>query len=84
MRRFLPLILSLFATFNALAQNSDNKINLNEGTRYMVAFPAVVVSPSELPLPQPMMVFISSKVKTKVRIQTPSRLNENTQYQRHT
>jgi len=77
MRRFLPLILSLFATFNALAQNSDNKINLNEGTRYMVAFPAVVASPSELPLPQPMMVFISSKVKTKVRIQTPSRLNEN-------
>jgi len=43
----------------------------------MVAFPAVVASPSEKPLPQPMQLFISSKVKTKVRVQTPSVINDN-------
>lgn len=77
MRRFLPLILALFSIFDAFAQNSDNKLNLNEGTRYMVAFPQVWASPSEKPLPQPMMIFISSKVKTKVKIHTPSKINEN-------
>lgn len=42
----------------------------------MVAFPAVVASPSEKPLPQPMQLFISSKVKTKVRVQTPAGIND--------
>ena len=43
----------------------------------MVAFPQVWASPSEKPLPQPMQLFISSKVKTKVRVQTPAGINDN-------
>jgi hypothetical protein len=77
MKRFLPLVLALFSIFNATAQNSQNKLNLTEGTRYMVAFPQVWASPSEKPLPQPMQLFISSKVKTKVRVQTPAGINDN-------
>jgi hypothetical protein len=77
MKKFLPLLLALFSIVGASSQNSNNKLNLTEGTRYMVAFPAVVASPSEKPLPQPMQLFISSKVKTKVRVQTPAGINDN-------
>ena len=77
MKRFLPLVLALFSIFNATAQNSQNKLNLTEGTRYMVSFPQVQASPSEKPMPQPMQLFISSKVKTKVRVQTPAGINDN-------
>ena len=76
MKRFLPLLLSLLTVFSATAQNSNNKLNLTEGTRYMVAFPQVWASPSEKPLPQPMQLFISSKIKTKVRVQTPADIND--------
>ena len=76
MKRFLPILLSLLTVISATAQNSNNKLNLTEGTRYMVAFPAVIASPSEKPLPQPMQLFISSKIKTKVRVQTPAGIND--------
>lgn len=82
MKRFLPLVLALFTIFNANAQNSNNKLNLTEGTRYMVAFPQVQASPSEKPMPQPMQLFISSKVKAKVRVQTPSIINDNARIDR--
>lgn len=74
----LLYVLAFFAvTVSGFTQNSNNKLNLTEGTRYMVAFPQVQASPSEKPLPQPMQLFISSKVKTKVRVQTPASLNDN-------
>jgi hypothetical protein len=76
MKRLLTLILFLFAIASGSAQNSNNKLNLVEGTRYMVAFPQVWASPSEKPLPQPMQLFVSSKVKTKIRVQTPSGIND--------
>ena len=76
MKRFLPLLLSLLTVFSATAQNSNNKLNLTEGTRYMVAFPQVWASPSEKPMPQPMQLFVSSKVKTKIRVQTPAGIND--------
>jgi hypothetical protein len=76
MKRPITLILFLFAIASSFAQNSNNKLNLVEGTRYMVAFPQVWASPSEKPLPQPMQMFISSKVKTKVRVQTPAGIND--------
>ena len=82
MNRFLPLLLVLLSTFSATAQNSKNKIALMEGTRYMVAFPQVWASPSEKPLPQPMQLYISSKVKAKVRVQTPSSINDNARIDR--
>jgi hypothetical protein len=77
MKKLLCLILSVLFVTSANAQNKDNKLNLTEGTRYMVSFPQVWASPSEKPLPQPMQLFISSKVKTKVRVQTPSIINDN-------
>jgi len=77
MKKLLPLLLALFSIVGASSQNSNNKLNLTEGTRYMVAFPQVWASPSEKPMPQPMQLFISSKSKTKVRVQTPAGINEN-------
>jgi len=77
MKRMIFLTLLLLLNCSLYSQNSNNKLTLTEGTRYMVAFPQVWASPSEKPLPQPMQLFISSKVKTKVRVQTPSDINDN-------
>lgn len=41
---------------------------VTEGTRYVVAFPQVIASPTEKPTPQPMLLFISSRSKTTVRV----------------
>ena len=82
MKRLLYTLAFVLATLTGFAQNSNNKISLIEGTRYMVAFPQVWASPSEKPLPQPMQLFISSKVKAKVRIQTPSSINDNARIDR--
>jgi hypothetical protein len=79
MKRFLFLLSALILSINAFAQN---KLVLTEGTRYMVAFPQVQASAYEKPLPQPMQLFISSKVKTKVRVQTPSIINDNARIDR--
>ena len=59
MKKILFLLSALILSINAFAQN---KLVLTEGTRYMVAFPQVQASASEKPLPQPMQLFISSKV----------------------
>jgi len=72
MKLFLNVLLAMLLTTSAFAQ----KLTLTEGTRYMVAFPQVWASPSEKPLPQPMQLFISSKVDTKVRVQTPAGIND--------
>jgi hypothetical protein len=82
MKKLFTLISALLVAITLVAQNSNNKINLVEGTRYMVAFPQVWASPSEKPMPQPMMLFISSKVKTKVRVQTPAIINDNSRMDR--
>jgi len=76
MKKLLTLLVAMFTVLNATAQNSQNKLNLTEGTRYMVAFPQVWASPSEKPMAQPMMLMISSKTKTKVRVMTPATINE--------
>jgi hypothetical protein len=78
MMKKLFYISLMLLCFNCVinAQNSQNKLNLTEGTKYMVAFPQVQASPSEKPLPQPMQLFISSKTKTKVRVQTPAGIND--------
>jgi hypothetical protein len=82
MRFFLSTLLITLATIGAFGQNSKNKLSLVEGTRYMVAFPQVWASPSEKPLPQPMQLFISSKVKTTVKVETPSTINDNARINR--
>jgi hypothetical protein len=82
MKKLLYLLTMVMMSVSGYSQNSQNKLNLTEGTRYMVAFPQVWASPSEKPLPQPMQLFISSKVKTKVRVQTPSDINDNARMDR--
>lgn len=54
---------------------TKGKMGLLEGRRYMVAFPQVWASPTEKPLPQPMQLFISSRSKAKVKIETPAAIN---------
>lgn len=49
---------------------------LTEGRKYIVAFPQVIASPTEKPMPQPMQLLISSKSKTTVRVQTPAGIND--------
>jgi len=82
MKQLLYVLAFIAMTVSGFTQNSNNKLNLTEGTRYMVAFPQVQASASEKPLPQPMQLFISSKVKTKVRVQTPAVLNDNSRIDR--
>jgi hypothetical protein len=57
-------------------------MSLVEGRRYVVAFPQVWASNSEEPLPQPMQLWISSKVKATVRIETPAAVNDQSRISR--
>lgn len=82
MKRLLHVLAFIAMTAIGFSQNSNNKISLSEGTRYMVSFPQVQASPSEKPLPQPMLLLISSKSKAKVRVQTPSVINDNSRIDR--
>lgn len=88
-RAITVAIIAAVATIGALAQVSDKVVEtrgtmgLIEGRRYMVAFPQVWASPTEQPAPQPMVLYISSKVKATVRIQTPSEVNDAGRFDRN-
>ncbi|MBU3741783.1 MAG: choice-of-anchor D domain-containing protein [Candidatus Kapabacteria bacterium] len=71
-------VLLLLAGMVSTAQTSERRgsMALMEGRRYMVAFPQVWASPTEKPLPKPMMLLISSKTKAKVRIRTLAQIND--------
>ncbi|MBU3699124.1 MAG: T9SS type A sorting domain-containing protein [Candidatus Kapabacteria bacterium] len=56
--------------------HSQTVMSLTQGKRYVVAFPQAWASTSESPFPQPMMLQISSRTKTKVRVTTPAAINE--------
>ncbi len=78
-RTFVAALLAIVASAGVItAQVTERRgsMSLVEGRRYMVAFPKVWASPTELPLPQPMQLWISSKVKAKVRIETPAGIND--------
>jgi len=73
------LLLVLSGTSDLLAQKSTETrgtMVLTEGRRYLVGFPQVQASATEKPMPQPMQLFISSKSKGKVRVQTPAAIND--------
>ncbi|MFN5874914.1 MAG: hypothetical protein ACK45E_01425, partial [Ignavibacteria bacterium] len=73
------LLLVLTSTSDLLAQKSTETrgtMVLTEGRRYLVGFPQVQASATEKPMPQPMQLFISSKSKGKVRVQTPAAIND--------
>lgn len=75
---FASAVLMLLAGIASFAQTSERRgsMALMEGRRYMVAFPQVWASPTEKPLPKPMMLLISSKTKAKVRIRTVAAIND--------
>ena len=70
------LALSVLVGITTADAQTYRRIDLTEGRRYMVAFPKVWASNTELPLPQPMQLLISSKVRAKVRIFTPAVIND--------
>lgn len=81
MRIVALLLLTLTCIGSATAADTKSSekrgsMVLSEGRRYMVAFPQVWASPSEKPMAQPMMLLISSRTKTKVRVMTPATINE--------
>lgn len=82
LRSMAIALLALVTVAGASAQVSDKvtetrgTMGLLEGRRYMVSFPQVWASPTETPAPQPMVLYISSRVKAKVRIETPSEVND--------
>lgn len=96
MKKIIPILITFLLMFSTLfiktvktcAQVSDKvsesrgSMGLLEGRRYMVSFPQVWASPTELPAPQPMVLFISSRVKAKVRVQTPSEVNDAGKFDR--
>jgi hypothetical protein len=74
-RVLLAGMLSIIIATSCFAQSV---MSLTQGTRYVVAFPQVMAAPSEKPMPQPMQLIISSRVKTTVRVQTPASINDAT------
>lgn len=79
---FLIMTLHCVAQVTDKVSESRGTMDLLEGRRYMVAYPQVWNSPTEIPAPQPMVLFISSRVKAKVRVQTPSEINDAGRFDR--
>lgn len=78
-RTFLATLLVVLTSVGIMtAQTTERRgtMSLVEGRKYMVAFPQVWNSSTETPLPQPMLLLISSKVKAKVRVETPALTND--------
>jgi len=75
----LLVVLMSVGVMSAQTTERRGTMSLVEGRKYMVAFPQVWASPTEKPLPQPMLLLISSKVKTKVRVSTPALINDGQQ-----
>lgn len=78
-RSFLATLLVVVSSVGIMtAQTTERRgtMSLIEGRKYMVAFPQVWASPTEKPLAQPMLLLISSKYKTKIRVQTPAAIND--------
>lgn len=78
MTKLFMCILAIFGVVASSAQVTEKRgsMALTEGRKYTVAFPQVWASPTEKPMPQPMQLLISSKVKTKIRIQTLAGIND--------
>lgn len=80
-RRFIGVFLLTLVTALGVLSAQDvterkGTMGLVEGRKYVVAFPQVWAGASEEPLPNPMLLFISSKVKTTVRVRTSAAQND--------
>ncbi len=73
---FLTLVAALGVLSAQDVTERKGTMGLVEGRKYVVAFPQVWASASEEPLPNPMLLFISSKVKTTVRVRTSAAQND--------
>lgn len=76
MKKIIPLILTLLTLFSSTTAQLQRKMTITEGRRYVVAFPQVWASPTEKPLPQPMMIFVGSKHDTKVTVRSIASSND--------
>ena len=66
-----------FGIASAQSTETRRKVALNEGRKYMVAFPQVWASPTELATKEPLTLIITAKQNTVVTINTPSANNIN-------
>lgn len=77
--RSLSIVLFTFAVGLGIAEaqvtETRGTMSLIEGRRYFVAFPQVWASASEKPGIPPMMLYVSSKTKAKIRVETPAAIN---------
>lgn len=69
-------ILLLLFTSSVWSDDQRGTMPVSEGTRFVVAFPQVWPDAIEEPLPNPMLIYISSAVKTAVRVRTPAVKND--------
>ncbi|MCX6139793.1 MAG: IgGFc-binding protein [Candidatus Kapabacteria bacterium] len=76
MRIILFIVLMSITELSALGQTTRGKMLITEGRRYMVAFPQVWAAPTEKPLPQPMLLLLSSRDTTTVRITTAASITD--------
>ena len=74
---FVVVILTTTQLFAQIPPQTRGTMDITEGREYMVSFFPVLTSELEKPLPQPMVLLISSRVNTKVRVETPSNINPN-------
>lgn len=75
----LPALVSLCLVVCMTVARADDRhgtMAVSEGTRFVVAFPQVWVSAAEEPLPNPMILFISSPMKAVVRVRTSAKNND--------
>ncbi|MBK7186002.1 MAG: T9SS type A sorting domain-containing protein [Ignavibacteria bacterium] len=74
MKNLILILVSLLCTtfLPTRGQTTHGTMVITEGRRYMVAFPQVWTAPTEKPLPMPMMLLLSARDTTIVRISTPA------------
>lgn len=69
MRVILSLICLVVITAGSVAQ-SLSRVSMDKGQRFIVAFQPYVQSPSEKPLPKPLLIVVRTEFEANVRIRT--------------
>ncbi len=72
MRATLFVLMVALGTIGAVGQTTRSTTLITEGRRYMVAFPQVWAAPTEKPLSQPMLLLLTARDTTAVRVSTPA------------
>ncbi|HLP27277.1 MAG TPA: IgGFc-binding protein, partial [Candidatus Didemnitutus sp.] len=76
-RLFFFLVFSMaLGTIGTVGQTTRSTTLITEGRRYMVAFPQVWAAPTEKPLSQPMLLLLTARDTTTVRVSTPASITD--------